>query len=169
VGGEESDYTVRTSGRFIYAAVASALLTTASCRNTDVVTATYATLDEAQRAGAIERGWLPRGLPPGTRDIREAHDLDANRRWGLFSFPRDEATVLRQALQQQEVALSGQACDAPGRIEWWPVLLRGILDPEKIQAAGLQAYRSADGNLLFAVNWRQGRAYYWTPASAASR
>jgi hypothetical protein len=57
---------------------------TGACRDLDVVTEAYATLAEAQAAGAVDRGWLPRGLPPGTRDVRVAHDLDSSRRWGLF-------------------------------------------------------------------------------------
>ena len=144
-------------------------LVAVSCRDIDVVTASYATLDEAAEAGAVDRGWVPKGLPPGTRDIREGHDLDSNRRWALFSFPTTEAPALQRLLEPTEMSLDGQVCDAPGRIEWWPVLLRGRLDAERIRAAGLRAYRSADGSLLFAVNWNQGRAYYWTPASAGGR
>jgi hypothetical protein len=141
------------------------LVGAASCRNLDVVTASYATLAEAERAGAVDRGWMPPGLPPGAYDIREAHDLDSNRRWALFSFPASQSAALRGLLETSEASLSGQICDAPGRIEWWPIVLRGSLDAERITATGLRAYRSADGSLLFAVNWNQGRAYYWTPAS----
>lgn len=136
-----------------------------SCRNIDVVTATYSTLADAREAGAVARGWLPNGLPAGTYDIREAHDLDSNRRWGLFSFPVAEAATLKRLLQSGEISLDNEVCDVPRRIEWWPVLLRGQLDGERIRATGLRAHRSADESLLFAVNWNQGRAYYWTPAS----
>jgi hypothetical protein len=136
-----------------------------ACRNLDVVTASYATLAEAERAGAIENGWMPAGLPPGTHDIREAHGTDSRNRWALFSFQPNDVGALKRLLQGTEVSLDGQVCDAPARIEWWPVLLRGELNGERIRATGLQAYRSADGSLLFAVNWNQRRAYYWTPAS----
>ena len=141
------------------------LLASSGCRDSEVITASYATLDEAEKAGAVERGWMPRGLPAGARDIREAHDPDGRRRWALFSFPTAEAEVLKGLLEPTEFPLENQVCDAPARIEWWPVLLRGNLDPERIGATGLRAYRSADRTLLFAVNWNQGRAYYWTPAS----
>jgi hypothetical protein len=133
-----------------------------ACSNLDVVTETYATLQEAREAGAIERGWVPDGLPAGTTDLREAHDLDSNRQWGLFMFPQAEGDVLRQLLQPDEVSLKGRTIDIPGRVEWWPVLLRGALDDEKIKSTGLRAYRSVRGDRLFLVNWRQGRAYYWT-------
>ena len=136
------------------------------CANADVVTASYATLDEARRDEAIARGWIPEGLPPGTHDIREAHDLDSNRRWGLFNFPHDESDVLRRLLKPEERPLAGARLNAPARIEWWPVLLRGALDPEAIAATGLRAYESAGGDLIFLVNWKQCRAYYWSPPGA---
>lgn len=141
------------------------LLVVASCRNADVVTASYANLDEAQNAGAVREGWMPAGLPSGAYDIRAAHDASGSRRWGLFSFPPDQASALQRLLETDETSLTGEVCDAPGRIEWWPIVLRGQLDGERIRATGLRGYRSTDGSLLFAVNWKQRRAYYWTPAS----
>ncbi|HSC26285.1 MAG TPA: hypothetical protein VLD67_03370 [Vicinamibacterales bacterium] len=146
----------------------AAALSCAACRDLEVVTAVYATLNEARAAGAIERGWIPEGLPQGTHDIREAHDLDSNRRWGLFSFPHDQDGALRALLEPGELSFDALACDIPARIEWWPVLLRGRLDDERIRATGLEAYRAASGDLVFAVNWKQGRAYYWTFETAAA-
>ena len=143
------------------AILAALLIAAGACRNIDVVTDSYATLDEATKAGAIERGWVPDGLPPGTTEIRDAHDLDSNRHWGLFLFPRSEGDVLRRLLQPDEATLAGRTIDIPGRVEWWPVLLRGALDEEKIKSTGLRAYRSVRGDRLFLVNWQQGRAYYW--------
>ena len=130
------------------------------CKNVDVLTETYATLAEAEAAGAVDRGWLPRGLPPGTRELRVAHDLDSPRRWGLFNFPPGEADALR-AIMGPETPLDGLQCNPPGRIEWWPIQLRKQLDGERLKDAGLQGYSAKEGDLIFAVNWAQGRAYYW--------
>jgi hypothetical protein len=141
--------------------VAVALVVAAGCRDVDVVTESYATLKEAAAAAAIERGWLPRDLPPTSHEIREAHDLDSSRRWGLFNFPPHDADALRSILAA-EISLAGQTCNPPRRIEWWPLLLRERLDHEKIAATGLRAYSGRQGELVFAVNWSQGRAYYWT-------
>jgi hypothetical protein len=146
-------------------AVALALLAgplIVGCRDLDVITNSHTTLDDARRAGAIERGWVPKWLPPGAREIREAHDLDTNRRWGLFNFPPEDAASLRGTLGS-EVALDGQRVDAPGRIEWWPVILRGTLDAERIAHTGLKAHARTDEGLMVVVNWQQGRAYYFTP------
>jgi hypothetical protein len=134
----------------------------AGCGDLDVVTAAYATRAEAEQAGAVERGWVPAAVPAGAHDLREAHDLDTNRTWGLFSFAPTDAEALRAQLQPDAIAVSGLECDIPGRIEWWPVLLRGTLDADRIKAAGLQAYRARQQNLIVIVNWKQGRAYYWS-------
>ena len=136
-----------------------ALLT--ACGDLDVVTESYATLEEAVADGAVERGWLPSGLPPGTRDIREAHDLDTSRRWGLFNFDQADVDDLRAVLGA-ELSVQAVVCDPPRRIEWWPVLLRGPLDDAQIKATSLRAYGASQGDWLFFVNWRQGRAYYCT-------
>ena len=149
--------------RAIVVATTSAVIVAgaAACRDVDVVTASYATLNEAAAAGAVERGWVPRALPSGAYEIREAHDLDSNRRWGLFNFRPEDADALRGSLGS-EVSLAGQTCTPPRRIEWWPILLREHLDHERIAATGLRAFSDREGDLIYAVNWNQGRAYYWT-------
>ena len=128
----------------------------------DVDTNSYATHAEAVRDGALDRGWLPEGLPPGVHEIREAHDLDSNRRWGLFSFAAGDVPALDELLGP-EVSLAGETCEPPARIEWWPLLLRGPLNQAQIAATGLKVYRPEKTGLTFAVNWDQRRAYYWTP------
>jgi hypothetical protein len=139
--------------------IASAL----ACSGITSKTNSFATLDEARAAGAISAGWVPEGLPPHAHDLREAHLPDSDRRWGLFEYPVEEQDTLRALLDPQEISLEGRRCDIPPRIEWWPVALRGRLDAGRIAATGLRAYPSTRGDLIFAVNWRQGRAYYWTP------
>lgn len=138
------------------------LLVLSACRDAGVATDAFATFAEAEQAGAISRGVIPAILPKSAHDIREAHDLERNRRWGLFGFPTSDADALRAMLQPQELSLSGVSCDMPGRVEWWPVMLRGELNPEMVKTAGLQAYQARQGGLIVLVNWNQGRAYYWT-------
>jgi hypothetical protein len=143
------------------AGIVALALAGGACRNLDVLTETYGTLAEAQAAGAVEKGWLPRGLPSGTRELRVAHDLDSPRRWGLFNFPPGEGDALR-GLLESEIGFEGLTCNPPGRIEWWPVQLREKLDAERLKATGLRAYTAKERGLIIAVNWAQGRAYYWT-------
>ena len=142
------------------AVIALSMCLASGCRDLEVVTESYATLQEASAAGAVERGWVPRVLPPGSREIREAHDLDSDRRWGVFNFPQGEADSLRAHLGA-EMSLEGLRCNPPRRIEWWPLVLRERLDHEQIAATGLRAYAAREGDLIFVVNWNQGRGYYW--------
>ena len=133
----------------------------AACAGVNSQTNSFATLAEARQAGAMAQGWIPDGLPPGSHDLREAHLPGTRQRWGIINFPEAEADSLRALLNAGEISLEGQRADAPARIEWWPVVLRGELDGDRITATGIRGYRSKDGQLLFAVNWNQGRAYYW--------
>jgi hypothetical protein len=138
-------------------AFATVLLT--ACGDRNVVTNTYATAGEARPA--VDRGWIPPILPPGALDIREAHDELGGRRWGLFNFREDDSSFLLSKLGE-EIDLTGVRADAPPRIEWWPVLLRGPLDGERLAATGLKAYPVSGHQLVVAVNWSQRRAYYWS-------
>jgi hypothetical protein len=138
------------------------LISIGACADNDVVTASYATLAEARQAGAISRGRIPEGLPPGTREMREAFHPGIGRRWGLFSFPAAEGSYLRGLLDASEISVQGMEIEPPRRIEWWPLLLRGALDAERLRSTGLLTHKSRDGQLILAVNWNQGRAYYWT-------
>ena len=132
-----------------------------ACSYSDTVTNAYATKAEAEQAGAVEQGWVPRGLPESARELREAHSVAGGRVWGLFSFAPEDVDALRALLEAKEISASGLRPEIPARIEWWPVLLRSTLGDEQIKSAGLQTYRSTDGALIMIVNWKQGRAYYW--------
>lgn len=132
------------------------------CGDLNVVTNTYADMAEARAAGAVERGWLPEFVPDRAYEIREAHDEGSRRRWGLFNFRPEDADALRARLGA-ELTFAGVGVDAPPRIEWWPVALRGTLDGERIAATGLRGYPVTGDELVAAVNWNQRRAYYWSP------
>ena len=141
-------------------AFAVAAVVNASCSGLNVETATYANMQEAQVA--VDAGLMPQGLPRSAFELRAAYVPGGSQRWGLFNFPAEGANELRALLRPEEIALTGIRCDIPPRIEWWPVQLRQALDDERVKATGAKAYRSTNGNLLFVVNWAQGRAYYWT-------
>jgi hypothetical protein len=135
----------------------------AACSAVNSQTNSFATIDEARRAGAVEKGWVPAWLPPGSHDLREAHVPGTPSLWGIVNFPEAEADALRQALHPEEVPLDGLRVEAPGRIEWWPIELRGALNGERLGMVGIRAYRARQQDLIVAVNWKQGRAYYWSP------
>jgi hypothetical protein len=143
-------------------AVLLALTVVTACSAPTVHTATYGTLGEARAAGAIDKRWVPAELPEGVYELRVAYAVNGEQRWGLFNFRPADADALRAIMQPDEISLAGVVMDIPGRIEWWPVILRGQLDAERIQTTGLRAYQATSGRMMFAVNWNQGRAYYWT-------
>ena len=41
------------------------LIAAAACAGIDAQTNSFSTLDEARQAGAVAKGWIPDGLPPG--------------------------------------------------------------------------------------------------------
>jgi hypothetical protein len=140
--------------------IAGLSLLAAACSAVRSESDVYATLAEAQADGAVDAGWVPAGLPPGTTDLRTGHAPDGSH-WGLFAFPPDQAAALRALLGSEITDGEPPACDPPGRFEWWPRLLRSPMDAQKIRSAGLHTFRAADGRRTFVVNWGQGKAYYW--------
>ena len=135
-----------------------ALVVGTACSDLTVKVGVYQTVDEARNAGAIANGSVPEGLPPGASDLREGH-LGDGRHWGAFSFPATQADPLR-ALLGREITSGSLSCDPPGRLEFWPRLIRSPVDVEKVRSTGFRLYESAGGR-TFAVNWGNGRAYYW--------
>ena len=57
--------------------VAALSLSIAAC--SEQVEESYSTWAEADRSGAVARGWIPPFIPTNARDIRDSHDLDSNR------------------------------------------------------------------------------------------
>jgi hypothetical protein len=128
-----------------------------ACSDLRVKEGIFTNVDEARAAGAISSGWVPDGLPASAADLREGH-LPDGRHWGVFTFPaRDVAGV--RALLGPEITTGPLACDPPGRLEWWPRLLHSPVDVERVRSTGFRLYRG--DALTYAINWGQGRAYYW--------
>lgn len=127
------------------------------CSDLRVKIGVYANLDEARKAGAVANGWVPDGLPPGATDLREGH-LPDGRHWGVFTFPSGDAAPLR-ALIGSEVPTGTLSCEPPRRLEFWPRVLLSPVDVERVRLTGFRVYRA--GDRTYAINWGQGRAYYW--------
>jgi hypothetical protein len=136
-----------------------AVLALTACSDLRVKEGIYANLDEAKVAGAIQAGWVPAGLPPGVADLREGH-LPGGRHWGVFTFGPRDADALR-SLVGPEITMAAPACDPPGRLEWWPQILHTPIDLDGVRSTGFRLYSDRVGEIAFAINWGQGRAYYW--------
>ena len=135
------------------------LVAPAACSGLSVKVGVYQTLDDARKEGAIAGGWVPEGLPASANDLRAGHMPDGPQHWGAFSFKIEDAPALR-ALLANEITSGTLTCDPPGRLEFWPRLLLSPIDVENVKHTGFRLYHGAEGR-TFAINWGQGRAYYW--------
>jgi len=128
------------------------------CGDLRVKMGVYNTLEDARQAGAIANGWVPERVPPTASELREGHMPDG-RHWGVFTFQSaDEAAV--RALAGEEITTGTLTCDPPGRLEFWPRLLRTPVDLERVRSTGFRVHRGTDGR-TYAINFGQGRLYYW--------
>jgi hypothetical protein len=132
------------------------LVVLAGCSDLRVKSGIYANLDEVRKAGA--GNWVPEGLPAAVSDLREGH-LPDGRHWGAFTFPSTDAAPVRTLLGL-EVTSGTIRCEPPGRLEFWPRVLLSPVDIERVRSTGFRIYQGRDAR-LYAINWGQGRAYYW--------
>jgi len=131
----------------------------------------YQTLADADKAGEITRGWIPDDLlPSSSRAIHLVEELSPSREWCAFEFPTADTEILRKNLKAvNALPPSVMRVRSPG-VSWWPSVLKGNLDVEKIHRAGFELYsveRPANstnmGIYLFALDWSKGHGFfYWT-------
>jgi len=139
-------------------AVACVLLLAIACSDLRVKEGVFDTVDEARAAGAVAAGWVPDALPTSVRDLREGH-LPDGRYWGVFTFPPADEPAVR-AIVGDEITSGTLQCEPPGRLEWWPRVVRSPVNADQVRSTGFKMYRGADTR-TYVVNWGQGRAYYW--------
>jgi hypothetical protein len=130
----------------------------AGCSDLRVKLGVFNTAAEARSGGAIAAGWVPDGLPASASDLRAGY-LPDGRHWGVFVFrPSDESAV--RALTRDEITAGTLTCDPPGRLEFWPRVIRTPVNVERVRSTGFRLYHGTDGR-TYAINWGQGRVYYW--------
>ena len=130
----------------------------------------YQTFADADRAGETTRGWIPDDLiPSSSRDIHLSEQLSPSKEWGAFEFPPGDSEILTRNLKSVgALPPSVQHVRSPGT-SWWPEVLRGDLDLNKINKAGFQIYiverpanSATNGIYLFALDRSRGRGFfYW--------
>jgi hypothetical protein len=129
----------------------------------------YPSLAEADKDGAITRGWIPEFMPASSRDIHEVHEISPSKEWCSFEFLPADSQSLRMNLQSVEsLEPSVGRVSSPGE-SWWPNVLTGNLDVEKIHKAGFELYLvmthdtpSSTELLLFAINWTNGHGLFYS-------
>jgi hypothetical protein len=128
----------------------------------------YPSLADAGKAGAITRGWIPDDLlPRSSRAIHEVHEISPSTEWCAFEFLPSDSQGLRKNLKNIEaLPPSVRRVPSPG-VSWWPAVLKGNLDVEKIHRDGFELYvveRPATSVtteiLLFALDWAKGHGFF---------
>lgn len=141
-----------------------------SAKFSDRLESFYPSLADADKDGAITRGWIPDDLlPTSSRDIHEVHDLSPSREWCAFQFASDDSEKLRKTLKRIDVLPPPVRHVRDPKVAWWPAVLKGDLDAREIRNRGWDLYvteRPASPVqrfvLLFAVDWSKGRAFFYS-------
>jgi hypothetical protein len=129
----------------------------------------YPSLVDADKSGAITRGWIPQLLPASSRAIHEVHETSPSTEWCAFEFLPTDSQSLRKNLQSVD-ALPASVRRVPNpSVSWWPDVLQGNLDAEKIHREGLDLYvvtmpeTSVTTTVsLFAIDWPKGRGFFYS-------
>src|SRR5260370_27284334 len=126
-------------------------------------------LSDADKDGAITRGWIPDDvLPRSSHAIREIHELSPSRQRCSFEFLRAEWQTPKSDFKSVDsLPPSLTHVRSPG-FSWWPAVLRGYLDVGKIQGEGLKLYvverpstSVTTDVLLFAIDGVKGRGFFY--------
>lgn len=60
----------------------------------------YVTIVDAENAGAIAAGWLPKYLPKSAIHISESHNMDTNQVWAAFKFKQGDTERVEQTCKK---------------------------------------------------------------------
>jgi hypothetical protein len=128
----------------------------------------YSTLDDAAKAGESDRGWIPDYLPKTSRAIHLIEQDSPSKEWCGFEFLPTDAQSLRGTLKSVDaLPRSVRRVPNPG-VSWWPTMLKGKLDPQKIHKEQFELYvveSQADSVSkwvnLFAIDWSKGRGFFY--------
>ena len=136
----------------------------------------YPSLADASKDGAITRGWIPDDLLPGSsRAIHEVHELSPSTEWCAFEFSPTDSLGLKTNLKSVDALPPPvRRVPSPG-VSWWPAVLKGNLDIEKIHRAGFELYviekpatSVTTDILLFAIDWPKGHAFFYRTSESGS-
>ena len=128
----------------------------------------YPTFADADRDGAITRGWIPPFLPRNSSSIREIHDLSPSEEWCAFDFtPSDSYLQSKLTREIRTLPPSLRRVQSPG-VSWWPSVLTGDLNLAKIHSEGFALYivvapetERTSTSMLVAVDWQKGLGFFF--------
>jgi hypothetical protein len=88
--------------------------------------------------------------------------------WCAFEFLPSDSQGLRKSLKSLDALVSPvRHVPSPGK-SWWPAVLQGNLDVEKIRKAGFELYvvtvpetSVSTEILLFSIDWTRGYGFFY--------
>jgi len=158
--------------KFLFASVlCSGLVLVLVACHSDRPESFYASLADVKKADASAQSWIPDDiLPASSRTIHVVGELSPSKEWCAFEFlPTDSQKPLKSLKSLDALPPPVKDIRSP-HVPWWPSVLEGNLDVEKIHKAGLKLFiverpaNSVDmGIYLFALDLSKGRGFfYWT-------
>jgi hypothetical protein len=146
------------------AAIASVLL---GCRG-DRRESFYPSLADADKEGAITRGWIPDFLPGSSRSIHEIHEMSPSTEWCAFEFSTSDPQSLQKNLRSVDALPQAVQHVPSANVSWWPGMLTGVVDVQQLHKAGFTLYTVVKPEtsvttevMLFAVDWGTGRGFFY--------
>jgi hypothetical protein len=129
----------------------------------------YPSLEEADKDGAITRGWIPDNLlPSSSRAIHEVHYLSPSTEWCTFEFNPSDSQRLRKNLKSVDMIPAPVRRVPNPDVAWWPSALMGNLSVENIHKQNFELYAVERPQtsvtqeiLLFAIDWSKGRGFFY--------
>lgn len=130
----------------------------------------YPSLAEADKDGAITRGWVPADLlPASSRRLRITGSLSPSREWCAFESALADAPNFRKTLRSIDALPKSVRRVPHAGTSWWPSVLEGNLEVNRIHTAGLDldvierpATSVSNEIFLFAIDWSEGRGYFYS-------
>ena len=104
----------------------------------------YASLADVRKAEASAQSWIPDDLlPASSRTIHVVGELSPSKEWFAFEFlPADSQNLLKNLKSLDALPPPVKYVRSP-RVSWWPSVLEGNLDLEKIHTTRASSYLSS--------------------------
>jgi hypothetical protein len=166
---------LKSHAAFLYALLSVGLVCFLVACHSDRRESFYPSLADADRDGATTRDWIPDFLPTSSRSTHEVHDISPSTEWCAFEFVTSDSEIFRKSLNHVDT-LSRRMSRVPNPgVSWWPAVLNGNLDVDNIHRNGFELYiverpaTSVTTSIyLFAIDWSQGRGFFYSTQLAAS-
>lgn len=129
----------------------------------DLVTEKYSTFDEATKARAVARGWLPGFTPKTAIDITLVNDLDTNHQWLKFRVPPAEIPKMTKDMEVISYTEAWrEGANKPAEVGAWPPELQKLV--VVTSRASLHFFRAKAESrcICIAVDSTSGEVVGWT-------